>query len=322
MLQKQPEKKAMSKKLHPRNRHNQGYDFTQLVACCPKLQAELIKTPIGTDSINFSNPKSVLLLNEALLKSEYGIRYWHLAENFLCPPIPGRVDYLHYVADLLAATYKTKVKKLNQRTIRGLDIGCGASLIYPLLGCKSYGWHFVGSDIHLPSVKASQLLVEANKLSANINVRHQLDNKHFFKNIIKEGEFFDFTMCNPPFHKSAAEAETGSKRKLDNLASHQRKRRGSQTENSQKLNFSGQSNELWCDGGESLFIANMIKESRDFAHQCYWFTSLLAKKDNLPAIKRALKNANVAQHKIINMQQGQKITRVVCWTFQTFKAAS
>ncbi|MBM7071876.1 23S rRNA (adenine(1618)-N(6))-methyltransferase RlmF [Shewanella sp. 202IG2-18] len=307
----------MSKKLHPRNRHNQGYDFTQLVACCPKLQAELIKTPVGTDSINFSNPKSVLLLNEALLKSEYGIQYWQLAENFLCPPIPGRVDYLHYLADLLAITYKTKVKKLKERNIRGLDIGCGASLIYPLLGHKAYGWQFVGCDIHLPSVKASQLLVEANSLSSHIDVRHQPRTEHSFKHIIKEGEFFDFTMCNPPFHKSAAEAETGSKRKLDNLASHQRKRRGSQTDNSQKLNFSGQSNELWCDGGESAFIRNMIEESKAFAKQCYWFTSLVAKKENLPAIKKALQRANVTEHKIINMTQGQKVTRVVCWTFQT-----
>ena len=32
-------------------------------------------------------------------------------------------------------------------TVRGLDIGCGANMIYPLLGAASYGWSFVGVDI-------------------------------------------------------------------------------------------------------------------------------------------------------------------------------
>lgn len=29
----------------------------------------------------------------------------------------------------------------------GLDIGCGANLIYPLLGAAQHGWRFVAADI-------------------------------------------------------------------------------------------------------------------------------------------------------------------------------
>ena len=307
------------KKLHPRNNHNHDYDFELLVKVCPQLKRELMITPAGKISIDFSKPEAVRLLNEALLKSEYGVAFWQLADNFLCPPIPGRVDYLHYLADLLASSYQIKVKKLKQRAIRGLDIGCGASLIYPLLGQKVYGWAFVGSDIHLPSIKASEQLVKANKLTSDIELRLQPNSSHIFKNIIQEGEFYDFTMCNPPFHKSAQEAVAGSQRKQQNLARNKAKRNSGSEQKSNGLNFSGQSNELWCDGGESAFIRKMIVESKVYAEQCLWFTSLVAKKENLPVIKKALKKAQVADYKIINMTQGQKTTRIICWTYHTIK---
>ncbi len=307
--------------MHPRNKHNDGYRFDELIKACPELEQKLITTPAGTTSIQFSDSISVKLLNKALLKSEYNVSFWELADGYLCPPIPGRIDYLHYIADLLATTYQTKVKKLKQRKVCGLDIGCGASLIYPLLGQQAYGWQFVGSDINLASINASELLIKANQLTSTIEVRHQRNSHDIFNGVIKAGEYYDFTMCNPPFHRSANEAMSGSQRKLNNLAKNQLKRSNKQEQPKSELNFSGKSNELWCEGGESAFIRKMITESKQYAQQCYWFTSLVAKKENLPAIKKALKNANVTQQKIINMTQGQKITRVVCWTYQAVEAA-
>ena len=256
--------RTTKKNLHPRNCHNHGYDFEKLVQVCPPLKSELTQTPAGTTSINFASPQAVRLLNEALLKSEYGVRFWQLDERFLCPPIPGRVDYLHYLADLLASTYQTTVNKLKQRTIRGLDIGCGASLIYPLLGQQVYGWRFVGSDINTSSIKASQQLIKANGLISKIEVREQSRSQFIFNHIIQKNEFYDFTMCNPPFHRSAAEAANGSQRKQQNLANNKFKRNGQSNQPTTALNFSGRSNELWCDGGEVAFIGKMIDESKAF----------------------------------------------------------
>ncbi|WP_133408239.1 23S rRNA (adenine(1618)-N(6))-methyltransferase RlmF [Parashewanella tropica] len=311
-----PSSSSSKGKLHPRNRHNKSYDFEALVTVFPELKAKLITTPRGEMSINFSDPISVKLLNKALLISDYGIQFWELAEGYLCPPIPGRVDMLHYIADLLAQTYQLPVKKLKQRAIKGLDIGCGANLIYPLLGQSVYGWQFVGSDIHKPSIKASDMLIKANGLGKQIECRWQPKSQHIFHGIIKEGEFYDFTLCNPPFHKSAEEAQAGSLRKQANL-NKSKQVRGSQLKpDNNPLNFAGQHNELWCDGGESAFIRRMINESRHYAEQCRWFTSLVAKKENLPVIKKALKKAQVVEYKVINMSQGQKISRMVCWSFK------
>ena len=59
----------------------------------------------------------------------------------------------------------------------------------------------------------------------------------------------------------------------------------------------------------------MIDESVAIKNQCLWFTSLVSKSTNLPAIYSALKKAEVISVKTINMSQGNKISRLVAWTF-------
>ena len=88
-------------------------------------------------------------------------------------------------------------------------------------------------------------------------------------------------MCNPPFHGSLAEADAGSQRKRKNL--------GLENRQSAKLNFGGQKAELWCAGGELAFIGNIIGESKQYAHQVLWFTSLVSKSVHLKPLKSLLK---------------------------------
>lgn len=45
-----------------------------------------------------------------------------------------------------------------------LDIGVGASCIYPLLGCRMFGWNFFGSDIDNESLNWANQIIEANNL--------------------------------------------------------------------------------------------------------------------------------------------------------------
>ena len=82
------------------------------------------------------------------------------------------------------------------------------------------------------------------------------------------------------------------------------------------LNFGGKNNELWTKGGERQFIKNMIQESKDFAKSVKWFSTLVSKKANLNAIYDALQKVKAKEVKTIPMGQGQKISRIVAWTFQ------
>jgi len=277
-------------KLHPRNRNNTSYDIKQLVVVCPDLAKYLKTTPAGTESIDFSNPDAVKLLNKAILKFYYNID-WNLPANYLCPPIPGRADYIHYIADLIPTGKNIKV----------LDIGVGANCIYPLIGTREYGWHFVGTDINEEAISIAKNLIKQNLLSDSIQIFHQKSPDRIFEGLPKELHF-DVSMCNPPFHASLAEAVQGTKRKLKNLKV-----------KSNQLNFGGVENELWCPGGEVAFITQMIKESPMV--NCKWFTTLVSKEASLPSIYRALNKLKDVEVRTIDMGQGQKKSRIVAWKF-------
>ncbi|WP_214226906.1 23S rRNA (adenine(1618)-N(6))-methyltransferase RlmF [Pedobacter sp. B4-66] len=292
--------------LHPRNKHRFRYDFPELIKSHPELKNYVAVNSYGDQSIDFSDPAAVKSLNKALLKHFYGISYWDIPAGYLCPPIPGRADYVHYLADLLASVNNGVVP--TRKSIRGLDVGIGANCVYPIVGHQEYGWSFVGSEINSEAIKAAKAIVSANPELANAVVcRPQSNKHHIFKGIIKPGDLFDFSMCNPPFHSSAEEAQAGTKRKLQNL--------GKQRGKGVTLNFGGQNTELWYEGGEVGFIRNMIEESAAFGNQCLWFSTLVSKSSNLPFIYKMLQYAKVAEVRTVEMAQGQKISRFVAWTF-------
>lgn len=288
--------------LHPRNRHRDGYDFTALTETLPALAPFVSRNRYGDWSINFVDPLAVKCLNAALLKHFYQINYWDIPPGFLCPPIPGRVDYLHYVADLLNAGDDAHNARL-------LDIGCGANLIYPLLGFASYGWSFVAVDISNAALNAAQQLIAANQLSEHIELRQQRDHLSIFKQIIQPDDYFNATVCNPPFHRSAQQASAGTTRKWRNLKAR------SATVDADLLNFGGQQNELHCEGGEAAFIHRMIGESVLFKAQVRWFTTLVSKADNLASYQRVLKKTGCNRINIVTMKQGQKSSHMLAWTF-------
>ncbi|WP_432474083.1 23S rRNA (adenine(1618)-N(6))-methyltransferase RlmF [Amphritea sp. HPY] len=310
--------KAQSgQKLHPRNKHQGRYDLQLLAEKSPELTGFITENPYGNLTLNFHDPAAVKALNRALLLQYYGIAHWNIPDNYLCPPIPGRADYIHHLADLLAQDNDGVVPKGKQ--IRALDIGVGANCIYPIVGSREYGWSFVGAELDTVALNTAAVIVEANpSLKPLVKLRRQPDSMDIFNNIIKPGELFDLTLCNPPFHASSQDAAAGSQRKLDNLnrgKSQVKIRAGKSPVSKPDLNFGGQNSELWCEGGEAAFIQRMIGQSRELRGQCYWFSSLVSKKENLPAIYRSLKQAGANRVETVAMAQGQKVSRFVAWSF-------
>ena len=298
--------KQSKEQLHPRNRNIDRYDLKSLVNAIPELQNFIRPNKFGEDSINFSDPRAVKLLNKAILHHYYGIEFWEFPDKNLTPPIPGRADYLHYIADLLAKSNDGKVPIGEKVTC--LDIGTGASCIYPILGVTEYGWNFIATDIDSNSIASTNKIVDSNlSLKGKIESRLQKNPKNIFHGIIHSNEKIDITICNPPFHSSHEEAQRGTRRKIKNLSGEKVK--------SPKLNFSGLSNELIYEGGEYVFIQNMIKESKSFSENVKWFTTLVSKKAHLKGILLELEKNGAKQIKNIPMGTGNKVTRVVAWTF-------
>lgn len=287
--------------LHPRNKHKSNYDFPELIKSTPKLAQYVAKNKYGNESIDFSNASAVMTLNSALLKHFYNISSWNVPKNYLCPPIPGRADYIHQIADLLTGK---DGKTPTGPEIKILDIGAGANCVYPLIATREYNWSVRGSDIDEVAVSNAQNIIAANSLESSLKIVLQKDKKKYFENVINEGEYFHATICNPPFNSSLDEAKKATEKKNRNLGL---------KKNNQ--NFGGQNNELWCDGGEAAFILGMIQESTRFKKNVLWFSSLVSKLETLPLVYDELRRLNAANFRTIDMAQGQKKTRIVAWTF-------
>ena len=297
--------------LHPRNRHRAPYDFAALAVALPELAAFLRVGPYGETGIDFADPAAVKALNRALLLHFYGVKGWDIPDGFLCPPVPGRADYLHVLADLLGSVNGGTIPVGGKVSV--LDIGTGANCIYPLLGHASYGWHFVASDVSRDALASAASILAANPAMAGaIALRHQAKASAIFDGVIRPDDRFDLTLCNPPFHTSAEAAAEGSRRKVNNLHHGQNKSaRGGKL----VLNFGGQANELWCPGGELAFIRQMMKESRQFASQCCWFSSLISKKEHVAVLQSQLTALGASRVKLVSMAQGQKQSRMLAWSF-------
>lgn len=283
------------KGLHDHNRHKGDYDIDLLIKHLPELGEHVILTPTGTKSINFRDGNAVFLLNKALLQTHYGVNGWKILPNSLCPPVPGRADYIHHVADLVAGKKEVKV----------LDIGTGSGLIYPLLGASIYGWDFVATDIHQASLDNARSILRANpRLKNKIELRMQPQKDKILTNIIAPGERFDLVVCNPPFYKSR-------EHHWEKIVKKNEKIHGGQDLPAQ--NFGGLSHELWYEGGEKAFILQMIYESFTFKDQLAWCTSIVSDKDHIKPLIAVLEYHKVPEVKVIPIQHGQKATRVLAW---------
>jgi len=287
--------------LHINNKHIKGYDFKVLTQTIPELSQFVFKNNYNTLTIDFANPIAVKTLNKALLKVYYDINYWEFPDQHLCPPIPGRVDYIHHLATLIEP-YKLR------DTIHVLDIGTGASCIYPLLGYSEYNWSFVGTDVDVNSIKNAQKIIDKNELTPNIKLRLQSNKTQILKGIIKPLDCFTISMCNPPFYKSEQDALEATTRKLKGLKMEPLKL---------IRNFSGTANELWFKGGEKAFLHSYLYESSLFKTKCFWFTSLVSNKNLVKSMQKSLRKLGATKIDVINMQLGNKISRLVAWTFLT-----
>lgn len=281
--------------MHPKNPFTKDYDFDFLIQHYPSLRDFVFVNEYGNKTIKFADKQAVKALNTALLKAHYGLDFWDIPEHNLCPPIPGRLDYLLHIADLI-----------QKPELRLLDIGTGANLIYPILASCHFGWQCSASEVDLDALNNAQEIIDKNSVLANIYLRQQRFKNSILEHIIRPDDAFDVVVCNPPFYKNRSDAQQKNQRKVRNL----------QLQEKETLNFGGQANELWYKGGEEAFVKKMALESVQFKEQVYWFTSLVSQKENLKNIKRAINKTQPVAVKVIAMEQGNKKSRFVAWTFR------
>ena len=278
-------------KLHPRNKNLERYNFKLLIESSPELAPYVRPNIHGEDSVDYNDPEAVKALNKALLLDHYGISNWNIPKAYLYPPIPGRADYIHHMADFLCRNNYGKIPSGSQ--IKCLDIGVGASCIYPIIGSHEYGWSFIGSDIDSLAIESCNQIIASNPaLQGKVECKLQTNPKDYFYGIIRKDELIDFSICNPPTLAITKEAEP-------------------------ILDEGSQSNELYCDGGEEKFLRNMILQSKKFASNCFCFSTLVSKESNLKSMYSILEQVEAFGWETIPLGQGNKASYIVVWTFLT-----
>jgi|TARA_B110000914_G_scaffold218787_1_gene226532 23S rRNA (adenine1618-N6)-methyltransferase len=290
--------------LHNNNPFKTGYNFKELVKYNSRLVEYVNLNEFNKETIDFNSNEAIYELNRSLLLANFSLSKYYLPKGYLIPGVPGRLNYLLHLKGFI----HKKFNYSNEQQLRGLDVGSGANAIYCILGAQHFNWIMVGSEFDLTAIEVSKKNILSTKnLDKKINIRRQLNKSFLLKNIITENDYFDFTVCNPPFHSSKEEAAKNALLKANNLK---------KSENKKAItpNFSGQANELWCNGGEQLFIKRLIKESILFKEQVKVFSSLVSKSNSLIIIKQQLKKVN-ARFYILPMNQGNKKSRLIFWWF-------
>lgn len=281
--------------MHPDNPYAKGYQFEALEQIVPELKAYRHVTPSGKFSLNFAHPEVVFLLNKALLKRDYDITHWDLPQGYLCPAVPGRLDYLLYLNDFMN----------KKETIQVFDLGFGSSCIYGILAERHFGWNVTGSDIDEITYDNALNIVHKNGLF--LNLRLQPNRTSYFKQVIKQDDYFDISICNPPFFESMEQAFTKGSRKWKLV--------GKDRYNTKTLNFGGKKNELTAPEGEKGFIIGMMSESVQFKNQVGLFTTLISNQSTVEVAKNTLEQIGASEVHLIEMNQGQKKSRFIAWKF-------
>ncbi|KAF8591744.1 hypothetical protein K439DRAFT_1401880 [Ramaria rubella] len=292
--------------MHPRNPYKDSIDFYSLADLFPLLKPYVSLSSSGKYSIDFKDPDAQRTLTQALLKRDFNLTLT-LPDHRLCPPVPNRLNYILWIQDILS----TFQNSASNQAIKGLDIGTGASAIYPLLACSlpnTREWTFVGTEIDSLSASYAHRNVEINNLQSRITIwpiQSPLDvtaDSAILTPLTQDPESrFDFTMCNPPFYGSASEIKDSAKAKVlpPNAV------------------CTGAETEMITPGGETAFVLQMLHESarRDVQGRCRWFTSMLGKLSSVGEIVSQLRKMNIDNYGLSQFTQGTTRRWAVAWSF-------
>ncbi|KAI1157541.1 hypothetical protein F5B18DRAFT_665888 [Nemania serpens] len=272
-------------------------DFYRLGLKYPEFGA-LLREGVHLD---FTDPEAVMQLTKTLLHEDFGLRI-NLPLNRLCPPVPNRHNYVLWLKDLLDSTSSSYSEQYEpERKVTGLDIGTGASLIYPLLGCiQRPAWSFIATDIDAESLASARANARANHLESRIRIVDRAASDPLIPLDDLDMDTIDFAMMNPPFY--------ASDRELLDLAAQK-----SQPPHSA---CTGAPVEMVCEGGEVTFVERMIGESLVLRGRVQWYTAMLGKQSSLAALIEILRKHEINNFAVTTFIQGSKTRRwALGWSF-------
>ena len=279
-------------------------DFDALAEKDPAFAA-ICNTSKQKRWIDFQDPNVVQQLTKSLLKSDFGLSL-ELPDDRLCPPVPVRWNYIRWIQELLDTTSDTYSDRYDpKREVIGLDIGIGASCIYPLLACASRSeWRMAGTDIDQHSFDYARRNVESNGMNKRIKLTMSTPTGPLVPLEKLKLEELDFVMTNPPFYSSQEDMQTSYIGK----------------DAAPSAVCTGAENEMICAGGDVGFVTRIIEESRRLLERVQWYTAMLGKLVSLQQVVTKLKEIGITNFAVTTLHAGFKTKRwAVAWSFQDYR---
>ncbi|XP_035692171.1 RNA N6-adenosine-methyltransferase mettl16-like isoform X1 [Branchiostoma floridae] len=294
---------ALNKYMHPRNKYkNNPPDFAVLAKKYPDFAQYVTYNKSETRGfINFKDPEAMRCLTCTLLKEDFGLEV-EIPNDRLIPTLPLRLNYIHWIEDLLQGMDDVTKEAGDSGKVTGIDIGAGACCIYPLLGCTLNGWNFLATEVDPTSYTYAVNNVSRNNKQDNITVKSVKRDEGLLKFLNEDESYFDFCMCNPPFYANDLEAQgllpdRGSERPLPSSIS------------------TASEAERVASGGEVGHVSRIILESLQLQQRIGFYTSMLGKKSSLKPLKEMLKENGIENFTCTEFCQGRTMRWGIVWTF-------
>lgn len=285
--------------MHPRNIYRKKRNFAQLGTEYPEFGKLLKHFPNGNATIDYKDPNALRILTQTLLKKDFMLDV-ELPPDRLVPAVPQRLNYVLWIEDLVSSM---NISDGQNRVIHGIDIGIGASCIFPFLICRNNkNWKMLGTEIDTESLRVAEANVRRNDLSHRISLVGVTCDTHICE-VLEDGTYYHFLMCNPPFfqHKSEEDVDMSD---------------GSEISQKSPGNMSSPLESTYGELGEVGFCKNLMRQSFDVKTRIGIFSVMIGKKKSLEPLKQELKQIpGVRSWTTTEFCQGKTMRWGIAWSF-------
>lgn len=283
--------------MHRRNIFRKEPDFKKLACDYQELKKFMTIGSKNKLKFDFKNPEALRALTCALLHRYFQKRIT-LPPDRMIPAVPQRLNYICWIEDLVKLI-EAQTSDLN---VIGIDIGTGASCIFPILSChRNPTWSFIGVEADAKSFSVALENVQKNFMDERIRMI-KISTEDTLNDILCLSTYpVTFIMCNPPFF----EEEYGVTLELNSG------RPKSSANTSDKV-------ESVTSGGEIAFVGHMLEQSRHLKEEVTIYTSMLGRKQSLTHFKQTLSSLNEdnLSWTWAELCQGKTIRYAIAWSFK------
>jgi 23S rRNA (adenine1618-N6)-methyltransferase len=243
------------------------------------------------------------LVTTAVLKRDFDLDV-ELPDDRLCPPVSNRWNYVRWIQELLDTSSPTYTDAYDpDRRVTGLDIGTGASAIYPILALKTRpSWYMCATDIDERSLTYAKKNLQVNGLEPRAQVLLTEPSDPLIPLSALGFEKLDFTMCNPPFFSTEEEMNNSLQGKGKN--------------DKPRSICTGTPTEMVCSGGDLGFVSRIFDESKKLHDKVQWYSAMFGKLASANAMVQKLRENKVSNFAVCNLFVSGKTRRwAVAWSF-------